>query len=156
MVPVWGCTGSDDSNELGPQPSTMVIGPDGGEISSLDHNLRIVIPPGALDAAVEISITLMNSHPPSIGQAYEIAPAMPLSLPASITYFWGTTNIGTYDMNALAVGVPNDNRYVALDMQTLDVEEKSVTAPDPALSYSYGLIEGEGVGTTSDTSGSDT
>jgi hypothetical protein len=67
-------------------PSTAVIGPAGGTVTSADQHLQITIPPGALCADMTIGITnITNMAPGGIGSAYRLTPdgqtfAVPVTL----------------------------------------------------------------------------
>src|SRR5690606_4198849 len=51
------------------------IGTNGGELSTADGRIKIIIPAGALDSPKEISVqALTNELPEGIGDAYRLAP----------------------------------------------------------------------------------
>ena len=56
LVPLAACQESDPIGDDGSDAARKVIGPEGGTISSLDGNLRIDIPAGALTSSIEVSI----------------------------------------------------------------------------------------------------
>jgi len=69
---------------------TKEIGPDGGSISSVDDNLKLVIPVGALNTTTSISVQpILNFAPGGIGNAYELSPdGQNFSKPVTITFHY--------------------------------------------------------------------
>lgn len=73
-------------------PTSLVVGPDGGTVSQsslLDGgSISVVVPPGALAAPTDVTITELSGNPPAgaVGSVWQIGPpAAPLALPVTLT-----------------------------------------------------------------------
>jgi hypothetical protein len=82
---------SVDAAPVDPDRVTVEIGPGGGEVLSLDARLRVIIPPGALEEAVEVWVSPRTQAALDAGDlpfeaGYEIGPDQPLGAPARVIY----------------------------------------------------------------------
>jgi hypothetical protein len=150
-----GCQ-SDD----GPTLVRRTIGPEGGVIASHDDVLQLVILPGALSRTVEIEIEPSDVPPPIFGPAYRVRPDIDLEIDAEVTY----RRVLPANPEGVAVAAIRREDYehgagswVPLPVIELDIENVIVTGLDHELSLFYGMLEGLGGGTSSDTgTGDDT
>ncbi|MEM7156099.1 MAG: hypothetical protein AAF799_24815 [Myxococcota bacterium] len=132
----------------------MVIGPNGGTITSLDSVLTIAILPGALEEDVELFIESTNEPPDVYGAAYLVRPNPELLIPASVTY---RTTLPT-DTTGLAVGAVDavsfesgQGNWEALPVAQINLEQQLVTGIDDGISIFYALLsDAEPSATTGD------
>ena len=147
---VSACADPDDERTV-----RANIGPDGGQISSHDGVLTVLILPGALDASHEFVITPSDTPPLIFGPAYRVQPDIELAVNAEVTY----ARTLPRDPTGTAVAAirrsdfeGGDGNWIKLPTVELDVDGELVTATDSEVSLFYGLLEGDDVsGTTSTT-----
>ena len=131
------------------------IGPGGGQISSHDGVLTVLILPGALDSTHEFVIAPSDTPPHIFGPAYRVRPDVELAVNAEVTY----ARTLPRDPTGTAVAAirkadfeAGSGAWIKLPTVELDVEDELVTATDSEVSLFYGLLEGDDVsGTTSTT-----
>ena len=150
LAVVSGCGEDDDGRTV-----RANIGPSGGQISSHDGVLTVLILPGALDTTHEFSVAPSDTPPLIFGPAYRVQPDVPLSVNAEITYArtlpndptgTGVAAIRKEDFEA------GSATWIKLPTVELDVNDDLVTATDSEVSLFYGLLQGDDVsGTTSTT-----
>ncbi len=136
------------------------IGPGGGQISSHDGVLTVLILPGALESTQEFVINPSDTPPPIFGPAYRVQPDVELALNAEITYDRVLPN----DPTGAAVAAirkadfeAGSATWIELPTVELDVADQLVTATDTEVSLFYGLLQGDDIsGTTSSTTVSPT
>lgn len=150
LAVVSGCGGDDDGRTV-----RANIGPSGGQISSHDGVLTVLILPGALDTTHEFSVTPSDTPPLIFGPAYRVQPDVPLAVHAEITYARTLPN----DPTGTAVSAIRKDDFesgaatwIKLPTVELDVSDDLVTATDSEVSLFYGLLQGDDAsGTTSTT-----
>lgn len=148
---VPGCGSSTDDERT----VRAAIGPAGGQISSHDGVLTVLILPGALEREHEFVVTPSDTPPHIFGPAYRVQPDVDLSLNAEVTYARTLPN----DPTGTAVGAIRRRDYetgsatwVKLPTVELDIDDQLVTATDSEVALFYGLLQGDEVsGTTSTT-----
>lgn len=131
------------------------IGPSGGQISSHDGVLTVLILPGALEREHDFSVAPSDTPPLIFGPAYRVQPDIDLAINAEVTYARKLPN----DPTGTAVAairrqdfVDGRGSWIKLATVEFDVEDDLVTATDNELSLFYGLLEGDDIsGTTSST-----
>lgn len=107
-------------NPLEPARST-VIGPAGGKLISRDKKIVMTIPPGALDADTEFSVTaISSSSDASLGRGYRIKPAIRFNKPVKVSL--------SYAAYADSVG---DTRLLLPGFQDADGVWQMETGPEP-------------------------
>lgn len=128
-----------------PEVARGVIGPKGGQLTSVDSILTIAIRPQALEENVELTIQRSTTPPDVYGPAFRVTPNLPLAIPATVSYRFALpddtseTAIGYVDPLEFAAG---EGRWHTLTTLRLDPAEKLVTATDAQLSLFYGLLDG--------------
>lgn len=131
------------------------IGPSGGQISSHDGVLTVLILPGALEREAEFVVTPSDTPPLIFGPAYRVQPDVDLSINAEVTYARRLPNdptgvgVAAIRRDDFAAGTAT---WIKLATVELDVDDDLVTATDNEISLFYGLLEGDDIsGTTSTT-----
>ncbi len=147
---VSGCGEDDDGRTV-----RANIGPSGGQISSHDGVLTILILPGALGSTEEFVITPSDTPPLIFGPAYRVQPDVPLAVNAEVTYARTLPNDPT---GTAVAAIRRDDfeagtaAWIKLPTVELDVTDQLVTATDNEVSLFYGLLQGDDIsGTTSTT-----
>lgn len=146
--------GCNESAEDG-RTVRATIGRSGGQISSHDGVLTLLILPGALDGDHEFVIAPSDTPPLIFGPAYRVQPDLDLSLNAEVTYARTLPN----DPTGTAVAAirradfeADSANWIKLPTVELDVGNELVTATDTEVSLFYGLLQGDDIsGTTSST-----
>lgn len=146
---VGACGSNDDASTL----VRKVIGPGGGQVSSYDEVLTILIQPGALEEDVEIQISPSEMPPPSLsGLDYRVKPDIDVRIPVEVTYR-GSLPMGP--TITAAVGAIHREDYlngrgswVALPHSELNSALGLVAGTDTEIALYYGLL---GVPPTGDT-----
>lgn len=145
-----GCAPDEDERTV-----RANIGPSGGQVSSHDGVLTVLILPGALESQREFVISPSDRPPAIYGPAYRVEPDVDLAVGAEITY--ARTLPRDYEGIAVAAIRREDfasgaGSWIKLPTIELDVANESVTGTDSEVSVFYGLIESsEPSGTTSTT-----
>lgn len=155
VTSAFGCAPDDDARTVRAR-----IGPSGGQISSHDGVLTILILPGALEREHEFVVTPSDTPPLIFGPAYRVRPDTDLSINAEVTYARRLPN----DPTGVAVAAirredfsEGNGAWIKLATVELDVGDDLVTATDNEVSLFYGLLEGDDVsGTTSTTTAAPT
>lgn len=130
-----------------PDPDHLVrrtIGPQGGQVSSYDDVLTIVLLPGALSHDVEIEVFPSDEPPPIFGPAYRVRPHVELLVDAEVTYrrvLPSNPNAATVAAIGLDDYTAEMGHWVPLPRLALLPEQQSVIAVDDELSLYYGLLE---------------
>ena len=123
--------------------ANVLIGPNGGTITSLDSVLTIAILPGALEEDVELFIESTNEPPDIYGAAYIVRPNPELLVPATVTYRTtlpvDTTGLAVAAVDAVAFEAGQGN-WEALPVAQINVEQQLVTGIDDGISIFYGLL----------------
>ncbi len=136
------------------------IGPGGGQVSSHDGVLTVLILPGALDREHEFVITPSDTPPHIFGPAYRVKPDVDLAVDAEITYARALPN--DPDGTAVAAIGREDfasgaGSWIALPTIEVDVEAQLISGLDGEVSLFYGLLEGDDIsGTTGSTTSTPT
>ncbi|QHT69857.1 hypothetical protein GXP67_26025 [Rhodocytophaga rosea] len=168
----WACKKDDQPNPVNPgkdpepQPPTeivteigapqgtpvsVLIGKEGGSISSADGRIKIDIPAGALAGSTNVSIQpVSNKMFNGIGVAYRLTPAG-LQLEKSATYTINYTDAEVEGTNPEALRMAYQNTNGAWKFKedvTVDAAQKKVTGnlkelKDQALFTKYILIPGK-------------
>ena len=154
VTSVFGCAPDDDERTVRAR-----IGPSGGQISSHDGVLTLLILPGALEDEQEFVVAPSDTPPHIFGPAYRVQPDIDLMINAEVTYARTLPN----DPTGTAVAAirredfaAGDGTWIKLPTVELDVNEL-VTATDAEVSLFYGLLEGDDIsGTTSTTTSTPT
>ena len=150
---VPACSESEDGRTV-----RANIGPDGGQISSHDGVLTLLILPGALDRSHEFVIAPSDTPPHIFGPAYRVQPDIDLMVNAEVTYARRLPNDPTGTSVAAirrADFESGSGTWIKLPTVELDVDDQLVTATDNEVSLFYGLLEGDDIsGTTSTTTAS--
>lgn len=137
------------SNEKAPSTShgvTTKIGPEGGEVTAADGKARLVVPPGALSAAVDIRLAPSAGHPAGcIGPAYTCSPSgqrflLPVEL--SIEVDLASVPKGA-DVSSLQVGKAVDDEWHSVAGSRADPAGGQVAASISTFS-TYGVVEPRG------------
>ncbi|MBV1861176.1 MAG: hypothetical protein KUG77_22355, partial [Nannocystaceae bacterium] len=81
VTSLFGCAPDDDERTVRAR-----IGPSGGQISSHDGVLTVLILPGALEGEHEFVVTPSDTPPLIFGPAYRVQPDIELMINAEITY----------------------------------------------------------------------
>lgn len=152
---MFGCAPDDDERTVRAR-----IGPSGGQISSHDGVLTVLILPGALEREQEFVVSPSDTPPLIFGPAYRVQPDIDLMINAEVTYARTLPN----DPTGTAVAAirredfaAGSGTWIKLPTVELDVNDELVTATDAEVSLFYGLLEGDDVsGTTSTTTSSPT
>ncbi|MGH1341466.1 MAG: hypothetical protein ACRBN8_07945 [Nannocystales bacterium] len=155
VTPVFGCAPDDDERTVRAR-----IGPSGGQISSHDGVLTVLILPGALEREQEFVVAPSDTPPLIFGPAYRVQPDIDLLINAEVTYARTLPN----DPTGTAVAAirredfaAGSGTWIKLPTVALDVNDELVTATDAEVSLFYGLLEGDDIsGTTSTTTASPT
>ncbi len=119
-----GCSGSGSSAPTPDGPLTTAIGtpmgaavtatigPEGGSLVSGDAMLTLEIPPGALAADTEISVTpISNEAPTGFGGAYRLGPeGITLAAPARVTLGWTEAMLAGTAPEYLGIGYQTRDR----------------------------------------------
>lgn len=108
---LMACGGGDDGGTAPGAGTGTAIGPAGGTATASDGGARIVVPPGALAAEVELTVGPANSAPAGCldGTAYTCGPAgTAFSLPITLTI--------AYDPLDLPPGTPAARLRLATDV----------------------------------------
>ncbi len=150
VTSAFGCAPEDDARTVRKR-----IGPSGGQVSSHDGVLTVLILPGALEREHEFIVTPSDTPPLIFGPAYRVQPDIDLAINAEVTYARRLPN----DPTGTAVAAihredfkANAGSWIKLATVELDVEDDLVTATDSEVSMFYGLLEGDDIsGTTSST-----
>ncbi len=112
------------------EASTAIIGPDGGEVRSLDSALTVTVPPGALAAETRVGVQSISNHAPlGVGGGYRLTPAgMAFAEPVTLTF--------AYDDGVLAGQPPEFLWFISQNASgtwspqrssVVDTEAKTVT-----------------------------
>jgi hypothetical protein len=135
-----GCHDAPESSEI----ARRVIGPAGGTLTSTDSVLTLAIPPGALEAEVELFIERSDEPPAVFGQAYLVRPNPELRYDASVTYRQELPD----DISGLAVGAVDTAAYEEghgqwkpLPLLRVDREAELVSGLDGGVSIFYALLD---------------
>lgn len=125
-----------------------IIGAGGGDISSIDGRLKVIIPAGALAGDEEISVqTISNFNPLALGQAYRIEPHdVEFAKPITIEFEYSDEEIINTIPEALAIAYQDSNRVwqvrggVAVDKNTKRVTVTTNHFSDWSLIESFHLM----------------
>lgn len=139
----WGCRLiNGDNNEEVPVPPlstdpniveivTATIGPVGGRIQSVDNDLEIYFPPGALAASTTISIAknLVNKALGGQFPIFRLSPdSLALKTPASLLWKYDSSLIKTSsEEQYIKLAYENNNAWVILPNSTVDLENHTVS-----------------------------
>lgn len=144
-----GCRGDDGGSDN----QCVVIGAEGGLVTSADSVLTLALRPGALAEDTEICVRPSDEPPPVFGPAYRVRPTLPLALASTVTYRHelpadaSSVTIGRVDRQEFEAG---EGRWIPLPQLSVDVEDGLVKSSDTELSLFYALLDEGGVpGTTS-------
>ncbi len=151
---MFGCAPDKDARAV-----RATIGPMGGQVSSHDGVLTILILPGALERDETFVVTPSETPPPSFGDAYRVKPDIDLAVGAEITY---TGALPDDPQGAAVASIRREDyeafsgSWIKLPTVELDIDSQSVTGIDNEVSVFYGLLEGgQPSGTTSTTTGTE-
>src|SRR5688572_33022436 len=97
------CGGNDDNGGDGGTAGGTPVGSDGATVMSDDGKLTIIIPPGAVDDPIEMSITDAFEAPPAIGPAYRAFPNIDLAEMSTVIYHYDLSDIGDRDPEILGI-----------------------------------------------------
>jgi len=155
VTSAFGCAPDDNERTVRAR-----IGPSGGQISSHDGVLTVLILPGALEQEQEFVVAPSDTPPHIFGPAYRVQPDIDLMINAEVTYARTLPN----DPTGTAVAAirredfaSGSGTWIKLPTVELDVDDELVTATDAEVSLFYGLLEGDDIsGTTSTTTASPT
>lgn len=156
LCTIVGCAQSTEDERI----VRSAIGPDGGQISSHDGVLTVLILPGALDREHEFVVSPSDTPPLIFGPAYRVQPDIDLAVNAEVTYARTLPNdpTGTAVAAIRRQDFENGNgTWIKLPTVELDVDDQLVTATDNQVALFYGLLQGDDVsGTTSSTTATPT
>jgi hypothetical protein len=108
-----------------------VIGPEGGTVTSADGKIELVVPPGALDTELDMTLVATSFLPPAplILAAFDFGPdGTEFQIPATLTFTYGEGDIPpgfTADQLRLAAAV--NGRWVVLQV-THDPATRTISA----------------------------
>ena len=140
---VPACNGSEPTVATAESQS---IGPDGGSIEA--GALRITIPPGALSALTEFTITPTADGPTALGAAYRVSPQLSLAVPAILEYTFTVAEVQGRDPERLVIGRDIGGSYSPLPREDINFDTRIVTCTDDSLALHYGLIVSDITGDT--------
>jgi hypothetical protein len=113
---------------------STVVGPEGGIVSSPDGRVALMIPAGALDEEIAISIDEIDDGPENaVGPAYEITPRLTfLNAPADIVYDFGLDaeerQLPLTDMSNARIVTETADGWAPLSDHEIDLEEGTAIA----------------------------
>lgn len=133
----------DDDNETPQNPN--LIDTSGGTVTSINNDLTITIPAGALSVPTEITIIETTAHPAgNLGVVYDLGPdGTKFNSPVSLTFEYDPSNIPVdRDENDLVVAFAESGGWVPLSNNVVDNGNNTVTATtDHFTPFTVFLIE---------------
>lgn len=130
-----------------PDLTEVVVGPEGGLVTSRDGVLSLVFQPGALTREQTIQIFPSDEPPLVFGPAYRVKPDIDLMIDVEVGYQRALPN----DTSAVAVSAirledysNEEGHWVALPRLSLHEDQNLVRAYDSQLSLYYGMIDSGG------------
>ena len=132
-----GCGGgSNQQPPGGAMPTTQMVGPSGGAVSSSDGNLAVSIPAGALPA--DVTITTEAAAAPAagaVGTVYEIGPTgTQFAMPVTLTLHYDTTALSGASESSLRVATFAGGAWQLLPGAVVDTQAKTVSGVTTHLS----------------------
>jgi hypothetical protein len=120
---------------VGP-PTTAKIGAAGGTLESTDKKVKLVVPPGALTADVDLKMTpISNETPLGLGYAVRLEPdGTTFAVPAKLTFAyeeWGTSTVPELLLGATQGA---DKKWTVANAPVLDTNAKTFTIDLPHFS----------------------
>jgi hypothetical protein len=144
LTGAWGC-GDDGPADV----AQARIGPDGGQISSVDGVLTVFLYPGALSETIDVTIQATDQPPPTYGPAYRVRPDVPVEIAAEVTYQYELPADRT---RAAVVAIHREDflnqqgYWTVLPRTELDIDDNLVSGSDTELAVFYALVDdAEGV-----------
>lgn len=127
---------TDTSADSTGEAAGAAIGPEGGEVSSPDGMVTLVVPAGALTEVIEFSIEPQaEARPGAVLPVYEIAPSgTEFAIPATVSFSFSEADLGGRLPGELRPITYEGDQPVMLDGVTLDRESMEVSALTPHLS----------------------
>lgn len=128
-----GNTGTEVGQPLG-ESISQTIGPEGGNLTSADGAVKLILPAGALTKATTISIQSITNHAPNgLGLAYRFLPeGTQFAKPATLTFQYDQTIVANTDPRVFGVAFQGtDGRWYQQSGATTDttVHQISVSMP---------------------------
>jgi len=131
------CGGSVENGQ-----SLVMVGPDGGTVTSPDGKASVMIPPGALSQNVSIRITPTSSQPSlSINSSYQFEPSgIVFAQPVTISILYDETTLSP-DINEsnLVLGKLFVGGWVSVQTSSVDLFQNRVSGHTMGFS-TYGVI----------------
>ena len=125
------------------EPSTVMIGADGGTLDSPDSRLTLTIPAGALESDTEITIQPISGESPgAIGGGFRLGPdGTEFAKPVTLTFTYSDDDLEGTVAEALGGAYQSsDDSWYWLE-PSLDVSAKSVSVSTDHFS-DYALVKG--------------
>jgi hypothetical protein len=125
----------------GCETNAETVGPRGGDVSSLDGRFAIVIPEGALDHDVDITVEQVEcEQDTAVGPCYEVGPRGTAFLhPAEVSYEIADMDLSDVDPSRLGVVTERGADWRVLSDRSVDEEDEVVYATAMYLS-SFALV----------------
>ena len=130
-----------------PNTAQATLGPAGGSLSTPDAVLTLIVPPAAIDHAIDFTVGPAAAPlPGAIGTAFEIGPlGTRFAVPASVSIRYTTAELGDAAPADLVVATVVAGKWQALEDGAVDVDASSATGRTPHLSP-FALASTEALG----------
>lgn len=111
------------------------IGAEGGVVVSDDGRMMLEIPDGALDEAVDITITVTEAPEGAMAPLYVIEPVgLTFQQPTALTFDYDDEDLGEHEPQSLTMVAHRELDWAYLADKQVDAEDQTVTASLMALS----------------------
>lgn len=118
------------------------IGAEGGVVISDDGRMALEIPEGALDEAVEITITVTDGPEGAMAPLYVIEPmGLTFERPTALVFDYDDEDLGSRDPQSMSMVAHRELDWAYLADEQIDVEDQTITASLMALSAVTVVIE---------------
>jgi hypothetical protein len=139
------CTPAASSGD----PSLPNIGPLGGEVTSADGRVKLIVPAGAVDENLRLTVDPHSGQNAPLGAlsgVYEIGPAgTQFNFPATVSFLYEPDSLSAAAPEDLRVATADNGSWRNLDSPRLDSDESTVSGKTGHLSL-FALIAVPGVG----------
>ena len=124
-----GCGGGSKSTPGATAPATAVVGKSGGAVSSMDGNVGVTIPAGAL--GTDVMITVAPAEAPAsgaVGTVYEIGPTgTQFAMPVALKLHYDPAGLGGMPETSLRVATFAAGSWQLLPGAVVDTAAKTVS-----------------------------
>ncbi len=124
-----GCGGGSKSTPGATAPATAVVGKSGGAVSSMDGNVGVTIPAGAL--GTDVMITVAPADAPAsgaVGTVYEIGPTgTRFAMPVALKLHYDPAGLGGMPETSLRVATFAAGSWQLLPGAVVDTAAKTVS-----------------------------